>query len=273
MVAEINTPFGPPDTAGVKEDPAKVAAMVAKAEGKAPPAEDPQAAPAEAPAEKPKLAGKFGSVEDLEKAYAALEKKLGSRSPASEPPGASQPPAPKADTATEATAKETVEAAGFDYQALVTEFETEGGLKESTYEALAKQGIGREVVDAYIAGQQAVVTLARMSVFQAVGGEENYRAMGEWAKDNLPKSEIDAFNAIASGSDFEALKLAARGLFARYMEANGKEPSLLELDSVRPGQATYQSWAEVKRDMRDPRYKNDRAFQAEVERKLRYFEG
>lgn len=266
MAAEVNVPFGPPDTKGMAEDPAKVAAMVAKAEGREAPAEGFKSAPSEPPAEKPKLAGKFETVEDLEKAYAELQKKLGGSKSAAAPAAASPPPDQNA-------AKQVVEAAGFDYSALVTEFETEGALRDETYAALAKQGIGREVVDAYVAGQQAIATLARMQVFQAVGGEDNYRAMGEWARNNLPKSEIDAFNAIASGSDFEALKLAARGLYARYQEANGKEPSLVEAEGAASKQAAYQSWAEVKRDMRDPRYKTDRAFQAEVERKLRNFEG
>lgn len=271
MSSEINVPVGP--AAESAPDPRHVEAMVAKAEGvEVPTPANPPPMPSPAPEEGKKFAGKFNSAEELEKAYIELQRKLGQASQRHD--SRQEAPQAKPVAANESAARQATAEAGFDYDALVAEYEAEGTLREETFAALERRGIPRSVVEAYIRGAEAVQTLGRMEVFAEVGGEEQYKAMTAWARDNLSPAEIEAYNRVAMGSDFGALKMAAKGLYARYLEATGKEPALLAASPASSNSGGYTSWEEVKRDMSDPRYiAFDPAFRAEVLRKLALFNG
>jgi hypothetical protein len=66
------------------------------------------------------------------------------------------------------------------------------------------------------------------------------------------------------------VKMAVKGLKARYAEEVGFEPkkSVKGATSSKTGGGTYRSWAEVEKDMRDPRYSSDPAYRRDVEQKL-----
>lgn len=244
------------------EDDAYVQSMIAKADGvETPPAEEtPQKG------EQPLLAGKFKTAADLEKAYKELESKLGQRAP--EPPKAPEAgDKPNPESLTIEQAKEVVQEAGLDFAKLEAEFHETGDLSKESREALAKKGIGPELVDAFLHGQRAAETLGRQKVFEAVGGEQNYRNMIAWAAQNLAPDEIEAFNEVARGTNFAALRMAASGLYARFEASEGREPRLLG-GGTRPAADVYESWEQVRADMRDPRYDRDEAFRAKVEAKL-----
>lgn len=147
------------------------------------------------------------------------------------------------------------------------EFAADGKLSDASYEKLSKAGIPQEMVNAYIAGQKAIAEEQRQSSFKVTGGEENYNKMLDWAKANLSNGEKVAFNeAVATSA--EARNLAITGLFQKFTAANGSEPSLLGGNSGASAPTGYASTAEMKADMRDPRYRNDAAFRKQVERKV-----
>jgi hypothetical protein len=244
----------------VPEDQAYIDQMIAKAEGSALPAE----APKEGTDKPSLLAGKFATPADLEAAYLALQSKLGERA-TQEPPKA-EPPAP--DQLTIEAAKDAVQDAGLDFGALEREYREAGDLSAESRAALAAKGITQEVVDQFLAGQKAAETLGRQKVFETVGGEQQYRDMIAWASANLSADEIEAFNEVARGSNFAALRMAAAGLYARYEAAEGAEPKLVTASGSRPTVDAYGSWAQVRADMADPRYDRDEAFRRGVEAKL-----
>jgi len=245
-----------------QENPEYVAAMVAKADGLSGEPQVPQV-------EDKLLAGKYKSVEELEKGYAELQKAFSSKQ--------QQPAAKEAETVEnpltipEATeqASELLESKGLDITAFNQEWQETGTLSDSSYEQLAKAGIPPEMVNAYIEGQQLKAELLTTRVFDTAGGHEDYVKLVTWAKDNLPKSEVDAYNSVVSSEDINQIILAVKGLKATYEDKYGKNPQLITGDATSnsSGEA-YTSKAQMRVDMSDPRYKKDPAFRAEVERKL-----
>lgn len=211
------------------------------------------------------LPEKFESVEAMAKSYAELESKLGQ--PKEEPKEeAKAEEQPKSDL--EIQADEAVESAGLDMDSLSAEYAESGQLADESYAKLEAAGISRDIVDQFIAGQEARALQQGTEVKGLVGGEEAYVEMTQWAGQNLTEAEQTAYNNAVNSGDMETIKLAVTGLQARYTAANGTDPKLLSGKAAPTSQGGYESWAQVQADMGDPRYAKDPAFQAEVQEKL-----
>lgn len=215
------------------------------------------------------LPEKFNSPEDLAKGYSELEKQFTqSRQEAAqarETEDSNEVSPNEAEAVTEA--REAVESAGLDFDSMQKEFADNGELSENTYKDLQSRGIPKEMVDAYVEGQQAKATAYTNELYQSAGGEEAYQEMSQWASENLSDSEIDAFNdAITSGNTSQA-RLAIDGMVSRYRDNGGYEPSLLS-GKASASVDTYDSWAQVTKDMATTEYKKDPAFRQAVEKKL-----
>lgn len=209
------------------------------------------------------LPEKFKTVEDMAAAYKELEGKLGQQ-----PPQTKTEESPKeggaAPTAREA--QETLTNAGIDFDALSAEFSEHGSLTEGSYAALEAKGFNRQVVDTWIAGQQAIVSQLQQQVYDSVGGAEKYNAMVQWAAQNLSPKAIDAYNA-AMGGGVESAQLASQGLLAQYQASVGSEPALLS-GGTSTGGAGFRSTAELTAAMADPRYAKDPAYREDVMQRL-----
>jgi hypothetical protein len=228
------------------------------------------------------LAGKFKSTDELEKAYAELQKKLGeqgNKKPEESADDKTKKPVdptdpnlgikkPEEKSEDEKKAQEVAEKAGLDWSELNTEFASSGQLADASYEKLEKAGIPRAMVDQFIDGQIAAAQLARAEVHNTVGGEKEYAAIVTWAAENLAPQEIEAFNNIARGRDLAATKMAVAGLKARYDASGASDPNLV-LGDKGGGVVGYKSMTELTKDMKDPRYNSDPSFRAQVEAKVR----
>lgn len=214
------------------------------------------------------LPEKFKSPEDLAKAYGELEKKLGSRTK-EDTPSEVETKADEEPTNAEDQAREATEKAGLDFDELSNVYWENGSLSDEHYAKLEKAGIPKDLVDSYIAGQQALLDATRSQVFTSVGGENNYNSMTEWASENLSKDEIRAYNNAVNGGDMASAMMAVKGLKARYDAEVGFEPTRqVKGESAKAGSAVYRSIAEMQEDMKNPRYWSDPAFRRDVERKL-----
>lgn len=209
------------------------------------------------------LPEKFSSPEDMAKAYGELEGKLGK--PAETPESSDTA---KEDTLNIDKAEEAVESAGLSMDNLQQEYDSNGVLNEESYEKLAKAGITKDYVEAFINGQQALANQRAGEIKGIVGGNDNYTDMMQWAKQNLNAQEIDAYNVTVNGRDIEQTKLAVMGLQARYSAAEGVEPNLVRGRSTGETKGGYRSWAEVTTAMKDPRYQSDEAFRNDVQNKI-----
>jgi hypothetical protein len=216
------------------------------------------------------LPEKFNSVDELVKSYSELEKKLGEQS---QPTEKSVDPVSKAELKGQPKsdldiATKAVDSAGLNMESLSEEYAKDGKLADGSYKSLEKAGIPKDYVDRFIAGQQAIADQQSSSVKEMVGGTQAYDNMSEWAGQNLSETEKTAYNSAVNSKDLEAVKLAVVGLKARYSQATGSEPKLVEGKSSASGEQGFQSWAQVTQAMSDPRYAKDVAYQAEVKNKL-----
>ena len=208
--------------------------------------------------EPPKLAGKFTSKEELEKAYLELEKKLGSPKKEEAPVDPSQ--------VSQGKAEEIAKDAGLDINQMQQWYSQNGQLSEEHYKALEKSGIPKEIVDQYIAGQEAQAEKYRDSIISKVGGQDNFSAMAEWAKVNMSEQEIAAYNKATSSADMAVVENAVLGLAYRYQSAVGKDPKLLGGQTA--GSSGFQSVAQLTEAMKDPRYEKDPAYRKDVQNRL-----
>jgi len=203
------------------------------------------------------LPEKFNSPEDMAKAYSELETKLGS--------GESQ----DTDEFNENETRETLDDAGVDYDALSAEFWETGNLSDESYQQLREAGVPKEIVDSYIDSQLNMVETKRSSIMNEVGGPDGYQALTAWAADNLDDGEIDYFNSVMDGNDFNAVSMTVKSLAARRDASEGMEPRRNLSGSMSGGGASaYDSVAQLMADMQSPKYDTDAAFRASVEAKL-----
>lgn len=199
------------------------------------------------------LPEKFASPEDLAKAYQELETKQSH-------------PVPEDGDNEGDKARDLVDSAGLSFDGFATEFAETGELSDKSYEALAAKGITRDIVDQFIEGQAAQAQLFRSEVLGDLS-DEDFDSMTSWAAEGgLSTAEVAAFNSQVE-KDAATAKLAISGLKARYDIANGVEPSLLKGDAATTGDV-FRSSAELTAAMRDPRYKVDPAYRADVQAKL-----
>lgn len=223
-----------------------------------PPTEGTEGTP---PEDRPQwLPEKFKSPEDMAKAYAELESKLGQK-PAEAPKDEPQAAPQDADKA--------LADAGLNLQDFSAEFAKNGSLSDESYEKLQKAGFDRNLVDQYIEGQRALASQYETSIMQEVGGSDKYTEIVTWAKANMSPAEIEAYNAAVSSGNKEQAKLAVLGLNAKYLQNVGSDPQRLIGGQGSGASAdTFESMAQVTAAMKDPQYKNDPAFRAKVQAKL-----
>lgn len=213
------------------------------------------------------LPEKFKSPEDMAKAYAELEAKLGQ--PKKDEPGDKPAETPDPATATPEDAEKALTDKGLNLQDFSQEYAQKGELSSESYEKLAKAGYSKELVDQFIEGQMARAAQFESSIKNEVGGNDAYVEMVTWAKANLTPAEIDAYNAAVSSGNPQQAKLAAMGLRAQYEKANGSDPKrLLGGTNAAASSDVFESVAQLKEAMKDPRYKNDPAYRAKVQEKL-----
>lgn len=235
------------------------------------------------------LPAKYKTAEDLAKAHAALEKKLGETKPAPKPK-VEDPEKPKTPgTKEEATGdkpegeeKETpevdpelaeqLELTDQEFNTYSEEFAEKGELSAETYAALSKKGIPKAWVDHFIDGQKAIQKGGAIQAEQLVaevGGTEKYNEMLQWAKESLPTEDIDAYNAIMDTGTAAQIRLAIKGMKAQH-DALGLAPTkqLAGDQGGQPNSDTFEDWSEVTAAMKDPQYKTSEKFRRQVKEKI-----
>jgi hypothetical protein len=199
------------------------------------------------------LDDKFKSPEDLAKAYNELQKKQSNKSEKAEEN--TEEPAPSSKTS------EVVSKASED-------FAKNGELSDKSFVELEKAGISRDMVEAYIRGQESIATSQAMEIQGEVGGNANYNAMADWAADNLSDSDLDGFNSIVENGSVDQAKMAVKGLYSQFISAGGNPPELSQGGTSGSSVKPFGSAAQVTEAMRDPRYSTDPAFRDNVEKRL-----
>lgn len=166
--------------------------------------------------------------------------------------------------------KDTLTKSGIDFDALAAEYDKDGALSAESLAALEKAGYPKAVVDAYLAGLDALADRYVQEVKNLAGGEENYARLIQFIG-SQPQGIIDGFNAAIQSGNIAQITLAIRGVEAQMTAAYGTANPSVMAGAQGAGTPTgYQTTAEMTKDMSDPRYQTDPAFTQEVYRKLQY---
>ena len=214
-------------------------------------------------------AGKFENAEELENAYLELQKKLGSSDDDDEVEDTTLDEDEEPYDEATLAGVETIQDASDEYYA------NEGYLSEETMEKFAQMD-SRDLVNAFVAIQENAdpdaqypdLSDAEMNtVYNSVGGEEQYNQLTEWAADNMDDKALDAFNSIVNQGNPTAIQIAVAGMKAEYDNSEGYEGRMLTGKSARTTDS-FRSQAEVVRAMSDPRYDKDPAYRQDLYEKL-----
>ena len=241
------------------------------------------------------LAGKYKNAEELEKAYMELQSKFGSGEEeegeaeeyeeGDEPEGEAERYDEEGYVNFESVADaygdqlaDAFQENGIDPWAMNDHFyENDGTLTPEMYDELNEAGFSDETIDAYLGGlrnqlgyDEAGETLGDSEIADIksiAGGEQGYADVVQWASENLPAEDIEAFDEVINTANEAAVRFAVKALVGQYEDAVGRTPDLVTGKQSSTGQA-YRSMAEVVRDMSDPRYDTDDAYRIDVMRKL-----
>ena len=154
-----------------------------------------------------------------------------------------------------------------DFSIFQQEYNETGQLSEDAYKALHEAGIEPQMVDTWIAGQEAIADQQIDSIYNMVGGEQAYNSMLEWAGNNLQPWEMDAFNNQIENLDANSV-FAVQGLMARMQNQEGSPPRLFQGEPSEYSAPKYDSLAQLTGAMSDPRYASDPAYRNEVASRL-----
>lgn len=145
------------------------------------------------------------------------------------------------------------------------ELYVKGSLSEDSYATLEKLGVPRTLAEQVATALKAAEEARVERIVTYAGGESEFSALESWAAQNLSDKEWNVLQAQIHGDGYQA---AIDVLKARRQKALG-EPTLHNVRGQGTQATGYASQAEMMRDMADPRYYSDPAFQAQVAQKLR----
>jgi len=163
------------------------------------------------------------------------------------------------------TAADIVTSAGLDPMDLQTQLQNTGTLSEEAFEALAKVGLSRDLVETYAENfnyrQEGVLREAT----DYAGGEEGWQQLSQWATQNMPESEVNGFNQMLGTDQW---KVAIDAIRARRSSSTG-EPNMINGAGISGNSSSgYRSKSEMTADMSNPLYSTDPKFRQDVMRKM-----
>lgn len=199
--------------------------------------------------------------------------------PASEALGIPEKPAaaptsekPATEAATDATSAQVQKAAELlsesEINAASEEFAKSGVISDKTLESFEKKGIPRALVMRYAEGARAVSEQVVQSIYAEVGGQTNYQAMQNWAAQALSDADKAAFASVIEKGDVSAVKLAVKGLNARYAAEHGQAPTLQGGSRGPSGPQPFGSREQMVKAVSDPRYQSDPAYRKEIQARI-----
>ena len=202
-------------------------------------------------AQEQRLAGKYKNTEELEAAYLELQKKLGGQEEENVQEEFEE--APEVDWLAEA--QRAIQESGELSEELVNQLSEMNGV--DVFNAMQEMSpVAKDLTESEL-----------NSVYQAVGGEQQYSELISWAQDNFTDAEIEAYDQVIDAGNPAQINLALQALYYRYTDAMGQDGDLIQ-GKPAAAQSTFRSQQELIEAMNDPRYDNDPAYRQDVLNKL-----
>lgn len=210
------------------------------------------------------ILGKFKNQDALIKSYQALEKMISTKqAPASNDGGENTDGTSNDDTKDRSNEAFLTDAKMQDLQ---EEFNTHGGLLETSYKELEDAGYPKSFIDSFISGQQAIAQNQIGEVHKLAGGEDQFNNMSKWASENLDADTLDWYNATVDTN----ANIAVQFLKDRFQASNHtsvNRPSVQS--SVNQSAITpFANQGEIQSAFNDPRYAKDPGYRAKVEARM-----
>lgn len=216
------------------------------------------------------LAGKYNSVEELEKGYLEAQKQL-SKSEKEETEVSEEEEQPEeSDSPFEKNAVTDL------ISEASNQFYESGSLTPDMVEKFSAMD-SKELVEAYMSMQAAapspepasdLTDVQVKSIMDSVGGSEAYTDLTNWASTNLTEAETSGFDSLVESGNPEMIQLALQGIKAKYDNAFGSEGQTLQGKPPSNSRDVFRSQQEVVDAISDPRYDRDEAYRQDVLEKL-----
>ena len=246
------------------------------------------------------LAGKYKNAQELEKAYAELESKLGQQESAK----SEEKPAEEASEVDSSEISQYLDDGSINFESVNEAYgaqlgdifksnnvdpwaiskhfhDNNGQITDDMYGQLEGAGLSRSAVDSYLAGRAVEsgyttgqgeapdLTDSEVNAIKnSVGGESQYQSMVDWASQNLPQTTVEAFDELINSGNAGAIQLAVNGLKQQYEETNGYEGRMLTGKPPTNSRDVFRSQPELVAAMDDPRYDRDPAYRQDIIEKL-----
>ena len=235
------------------------------------------------------ILGKFKSPQELAKAYAELQRKMGEQgskpdsSPDAEPDAApAEVESYSSEQAVEVYGKEAVETLagkGVDLANLMYRADSGEDISEH-YATLAETfNVPQKVVENYVSSHQGegsaeggLSDADATALMNSVGGQDSFNALSSWAKSNLSQDELANYNAVVDSGNKDAISWALKAMQARQGGSDAVvEPQLYGGGSPSDTAARFESEQQVldamnKRNDRGQRlYDIDEAYRNKVQ--------
>ena len=179
------------------------------------------------------ILGKFKSPQELAKAYAELQRKMGEQGSKPDSSADTEPDAApaegegySAEQAVEIYGKEAVETLagkGVDLADLMYRADSGEDISEH-YGTLAETfNVPQQVVENYVSKAQAgepaegggLSEADASALMDSVGGQDAFNALSGWAKSNLSAEELASYNSVVDSGNKEAISWALKAMQAR----------------------------------------------------------
>ncbi|WJE88578.1 capsid assembly scaffolding protein [Klebsiella phage Kpn17] len=153
------------------------------------------------------------------------------------------------------------------------EYQNEDSLSDESYRELAEAGYSKAFVDAYIRGQEALVSQYVEKVMDFVGGRERFQQVYSHMQTNNPEGAealIKAFESRDVATMKTILNLAGQSrdkTFGKKAERSIAKRATPAKPAPRKA-VGFESQAEMIKAMSDPRYRTDSKYRREVEQKV-----
>jgi len=147
-----------------------------------------------------------------------------------------------------------------------------GALSETTRVQLLSNGVPAEVVDSFVAGQQAKATNAARAASDLVGGPANLQAIIDWSQSALSEGERATVNSALNGEGWQTTVL---GLKARMDASNptareaGRGPELVNATQASRAVRPYADSSEMSNAIGSPQYGVNAEYTEFVQNRIR----
>lgn len=164
--------------------------------------------------------------------------------------------------------KKDLETKGIDFSVIAAEYESNGTLSSETLAKLEKAGYPKSVVDAYIAGLEAIAARFESQVLEYAGGKEAFNQLANFIR-SMGDDYVNAFNKTIESGDLTQIRIAIQGFKAQMAAKYGtNNRTILGKAGSTTSVQGFTSRSEMVKAMSDPRYLRDPQYTKEVQEKV-----